>query len=377
MMTHRDRVLTAVDHKEPDRIPMDMGSVGSLLVDSVYFDVKKQLGITEDIPPYRMGSTANYYDERIMEALDTDFRHVWLSSPDKPKNVQNPDGTVTDEWGITWSKEGSWPDIFPLKDLNEQEISNFAWPGLSKGWNVDALRERARHFYQETDYAVVAKSVLDGAGIFERCYYMRSLEQFFTDMMENEDLVRYLVQRVMEVEISRWDIYLSAVGEYVQIIQRATDLGTQSGLLISPAMYRKFIKPADQKVYEFIKKKAPHAKIWFHSCGAIEPLIGDFLDIGVEILNPVQPNCTGMDSYELKRKYGSKLTFHGGIDIQKALPGSKEDVIREVETRIKAFAPGGGYILAPANHIQKDTPGENVLTMYRHAAEYGKYPLGR
>ncbi len=376
-MTHRERVLTALDHKEPDRIPMDLGSVGSLLVDKVYFGVKELLGITGDIPPYRTGSTANYYDERIMEALDTDFRHVWLSSPDKPKNVCNPDGTVTDEWGITWSKEGSWPSIFPLKDLSEREISKYPWPEPANGWDVEALRERARHYYEDTDYAVVAKSVLDGAGIFERCYYMRSLEQFFTDMMENEDLATSMINRIMEVEISRWDIYLSAVGPYVHIIQRATDLGTQSGLFISPEMYRKYIKPADQKVYEFIRKKAPHAKLWFHSCGAIEPLIDDFMDIGVQILNPVQPNCTGMDSRELKRKYGDKLCFHGGIDIQKALPGTREDVIREVETRISGFAPGGGYILAPANHIQQDTPPENVITLYRHAAEYGKYPLGR
>ena len=372
-MTHRERVLKAIERKKPDRVPLDMGSVGSLLTDNVYFDVKKYLGIEGDIPQYRIGSTANYYDEHVLEALDIDFRHVWLDSPDKPKSVKNDDGTVTDIWNITWSKEGSWPSYFPLKDLSEQEIMEYKWPIPEKNWNVDTLIKRAKHYYEDTDFAVVAKSVLDGAGIFERCYYLRSLDKFFMDMVEHEDIVSFIIDKITEVEIKLWDIYLSAVGPYVHIIQRATDLGTQEGLLISPAMYRKYFKPADQKVYEFIKSKAPKAKLWFHSCGAIEPLISDFIDIGVNILNPVQPNCKGMDSSLLKKKYGDRLCFHGGIDIQKALPASREDVIKEVEMRIDSFAPGGGYILAPANHVQKDTPAENVVLLYRYAAEYGRY----
>jgi uroporphyrinogen decarboxylase len=109
----------------------------------------------------------------------------------------------------------------------------------------------------------------------------------------------------------------------------------------------------------------------------VSSLIDDFIDIGVEILNPVQPLAAGMDSAELKKRYGRRLSFHGGIDLQKALPGSPDDVRREVETRIGAFGPGGGYILAPANHIQQDTPAENVVLLYRYAAEYGRYPLGK
>lgn len=373
---HRERVIAAIDRIETDRVPLDMGSTGGLLVDPVYFKVKELLGFKDDIKPYRSGSTANYYDERILEALDIDFRHLWLASPDKPKSKVNEDGTVTDNWNITWSKEGSYPVIFPLKGLSAAEIANYKWPE-PKGWNTDELRERARHYYEDTDYCVVAKAVLDGAGILERCYYLRSIDDFFIDMIEDEDLVQYIIDKIVNIEISLWDMYLDAVGPYVQIIQRAADLGTQTSLFISPGLYRKYFKPAEDKVFTFIKSKAPHVKIWFHSCGAVEPLIPDLIELGVDILNPVQPLCRGMDSFDLKKKYGHKLCFHGGIDIQKALPGTKKDIIREVETRIKALGPGGGYILAPANHIQKDTPPENVITMYRHAAEYGKYPLNK
>ncbi len=373
-MKHRDRVMKAISLKEPDRVPLDLGGTGGLIVDPVYKDLCKYLGFEEEIEPYRQGSTANYYDERVLEAFDIDFRHVWLSSRDKPASVMHEDKTVTDLWGITWSSEGSYPVYFPLKGKSFNEIKNFEWP-VFKNWNTDELKTRAKNYYEKTDYAVVAKAVLDGAGIFERCYYLRSIDELFIDMMDNERLTNYLIDKVVEIEISLWDMYLDAVGPYVQIIQRAADLGTQTGLMMSPSMFRKYFKPAEEKVYAFIRSKAPHVKIWFHSCGAIQPLIHDFIDLGVDILNPVQPLCEGMDSFELKKKYGNKLCFHGGIDLQKALPGTLEDTLRETETRIKAFAPGGGYILAPSNHIQKDTPVENIIALYRHAAQFGKYPI--
>ena len=373
-MKHRERVLTAIAREEADRVPIDLGSVGGLIVDEAYFKVLDMLGLDRSVQPYRNGSTANYYDERLLEEFDSDCRHVWLDSPDKPKSVKHPDGTVTDMWGIKWSAEGSYPVEFPLKGKTEQEIMNYKWPVL-KGWNTDALKARAKHYYEETDYAVVAKAVFDGSGLMERSYYMRSIDELFIDMIENEDLVHYLVEKFVENEIQMWDMYLDAVGPYINIVQRLSDLGTQTGLFISPDHYRKFFKPGDDKVYRFIKSKAPHVKIWFHACGAIEPLINDFIDLGVDILNPVQPLAAGMESEIIKAKYGDKLCFHGGIDLQRAMPGSLEDVREEVKRRISAFGKGGGYIIAAANHIQKDTPAENIIGLYRFAKEYGKYPL--
>jgi uroporphyrinogen decarboxylase len=261
-----------------------------------------------------------------------------------------------------------------LKGKNIQEIINYKWPDL-KNWNTDALRIRARYLYEETDYAIAAKSVFDGAGLFERCYYLRTIEEFFIDMMENESIARFLIDKISDIEIQLWDMFLSAVGPYIHIVQRAMDLGTQTGLFISPELFRKYLKPAEEKIYRFIKSKAPQVKILFHSCGAIVPLIEDFIDLGTDILNPVQPLATGMDPAFLKKNYGDRLCFHGGIDLQKALPGSIADVKDEVRKRVRAFAPGGGYILAAANHIQKDTPPENIITLYDYAREFGKYPI--
>jgi uroporphyrinogen decarboxylase len=376
-VTNRERVLRTLEHEEPDRVPIDLGSVGSLLVDPLYFKVRKLLGIDEDIPPYRSGSTANYYDERILEALDIDFRHLWLSSPDKPKAVKNPDGTVRDDWGIVWSAEGSYPVHFPLKEATENDLNSYRWPCPEVAWDLNELRERAKTLHGATQCAIVAKAVLGGGGILERCYYLRSIEEFFVDMSLRKEIARFIIDRVVEVEIALWDMYLDAVGPYIHVVQRASDLGTQTSLFVSPELYREFLKPAEERVFRFIKCKAPTAKLWFHSCGAVAEIIDDFIEIGVDILNPVQPLATGMDSIELKRKFGSRLCFHGGIDIQRALPGNLVDVRQEVERRIRAFAPGGGYILAPANHVQIDTPPENVLALYSHAREFGRYPFSR
>jgi uroporphyrinogen decarboxylase len=373
-MNHRDRAMAAINLQEPDRVPLDLGGVAGLIVDPVYFKVCELLGFKERIEPYRIGATANYYDERLLDAFDVDFRHVWLFSPDKPKTVRNPDGTATDYWGITFTPEGSYPAFFPLKDLSDQEVINYKWPD-PKNWDTTALKEKARYYYEETDYAVIAKSVMDSTGLFERCYFLRGMDVFLADLVINEDIARFIIEKIAEIEMQLWDMYLDAVGPYVQIIQRVSDFGTQAGMLISPKMYREFFKPVEDKVYRFIKSKAPHVKIWYHSCGAIKPLINDFIDLGVDILNPVQPHCVDMDSAELKREFGKKLCFHGAFDIQYALRGSKEDVIAETRRRIKDLAPGGGYVFAPSNHIQKDVPPENILTMYEYAKKLGAYPI--
>lgn len=375
-MTHKERVMAAIERREPDRVPLDLGSVGSLICDKTHFEVRKLLGLKGDLEPYRTGSTTNYYDEQMLEAFDIDFRHLWLSSPDKPKTIRNVDGTVKDEWGIVWSKEGSYPVYFPLKDKSEQEIASYKPPLPTSKWDVSALAKRARYLHDETDYAVVAKSVIGSGGIFERCGYLRSIDDFLVDMLINKDIAHYIIDKIVEVEIALWDHFLDAAADCIDIVQRCSDVGTQTGLFISKELFREFIKPAEDKVYRHIKKRAPQVKIWFHSCGAISELIEDFIDIGTEILNPVQPLAAGMDSAGLKKRFGDRLCFHGGIDLQKAMPGSLEDVKHECQTRIKAFGKGGGYILAPANHFQNDTPAENIAYLYRYAKEFGKYPIG-
>jgi uroporphyrinogen decarboxylase len=130
------------------------------------------------------------------------------------------------------------------------------------------------------------------------------------------------------------------------------------------------MKPRHRRLIEFIKKKAPSAKVHLHSCGSVRDFIPDFIDVGIEVLHPVQPSAAKMDSYSLKQEFGRDLIFHGGIDIQFALPGSLEGVRNEAKERIDALGASGGYILAPSNNIQSDTPPENIVTLYQFAQDY-------
>jgi len=375
-LTPKERVELVMNHKEPDRVPIDLGSTGSWMVDEVYFKVKDLLGIEGEIEPYRKGSTANYYDERVLEALGVDFRHVWLSSPDTKNTVMHADGSVTDDWGITWAAQGAHAVDLPLANAEPDEAEAYQGPDPYDPGRVKGLAETARR-HAEQGYPVAAKSPLGGGGVFEYACYLRGLEQFMIDMMTDKKLSHRILKKVQEIRVGFYDALLSAAGEHIDIVQFMGDYGTQGGLLISPEVYREMLKPYDAELVSFIKHKAPHAKVWFHSCGAISELIPDFIETGIDILNNLQPLAKGMDSARLKAEYGNELIFHGGIDLQAALCGTEEQVKQEVEERIFSFGPGGGYILSPANHIQSDVPPENVLTMCGHARKVGQYPLKR
>lgn len=375
-LSHRERVLVTLAHQEPDRIPLDLGGPSYNLTDPVYFDVKRVLGIVGDIPPYRTGRTSTYYDERILEALDIDFRHIGLKERTDFKTSIAPDGTYLDEWGCKYKNVGLEVAIVghPLASASLDDLERYPWPNPWAPGRNEGLTERARYLYEHTDYAIIAKPATS-LGIFEWCCALRGTEQFLVDLLINKSFAHHLAQKVCAVLKGLYEVLLDAVGPYVHIVQYASDYGTQQAPFFSPQTYREMLKPYDREIIMTIKERAPQAKVFFHSCGAIYPLIPDFIDIGVDILNPLQPLAANMDSARIKAEFGDKLSFHGAIDIQQALPGTEKDVERELRIRLAALAPGGGYILAPANHVQPDTPGENVVLLYRLAAQLGRYPI--
>ncbi|MCX7668398.1 MAG: uroporphyrinogen decarboxylase family protein, partial [Atribacterota bacterium] len=181
-----------------------------------------------------------------------------------------------------------------------------------------------------------------------------------------------LLDTLLEFQLQFFDEFLSRVGNYIQVIMLGDDLGTQRAPLFSPTLYREIVKPRHKKLFAFIKSRTS-AKIFLHSCGAIKPFIPDLIDAGVEILHPLQPLAWGMEHSGLKRDYGNKLCFWGGVDIQGALCGSLKEIALEVEKRITILGQGGGYVLAPAHNIQPDVPPENVVEMFDHAVTVGGY----
>lgn len=374
-MTPRERVWKALNHEEPDRVPVDLGGNSSGMTDVAYKRLVEYLGIKDDTATFTEWRTVAYFDDRVLEFLNIDIREMRLESPQGYKPKIHSDGTIENEWSMIRKNVGYYSEIVrsPLEGVTVKDLDSFSWPNPNDPGRVAGLQEKARKLSEETDCAI---KLTDPMNLFnEMSYMLRGFEQFMIDLTTNPKFVFALVEKELELLFGFYGSALEAVGKYIQIVETSDDYGTQSGPMISPSVYRKYFKKAHRKLNEFIKSKTK-AKIFLHSCGSVREFIKDFIEVGVEVLNPIQPLAKNMVPEELKKEFGKDICFHGGIDIQQVLPrGTSSDVEQEVKTKIKALAPGGGYILAPAHHIQPDTPPENVVTLYKFAHQYGQYPI--
>ena len=367
--THRERVLRAFQHQEPDRVPLDMMGNATMLLDRTYFRLRDHLGLSP-IPPFRSGSTANYYDERILDALDIDFRRVMLKSNPEAKNSLLPDGSFIDAWGIRSRTDGMYVNAvgFPLRQAaTVAEIDAHPWPAAGQLFSTAGLAQEARHLFTETDYALVARNPLT-FGLLDRACALMGNAEFLMAMASAPEVARALIQRLLRIYMDIYGMFLDAVGPYVQMVEYGDDLGSQQNLLISPAMYRKFLKPAEQELYRLMREKAPRAALFRHTDGNISKIIPDLIEVGVNVLNPVQTSAKDMQGQRLKAAFGQQLTFHGAVE---NLEADRDTLVAEVRERIDTFAPGGGYILASCNHMI-DVPPENILAMFETARSYGQ-----
>ncbi|TFG97409.1 MAG: hypothetical protein E4H13_11040 [Calditrichales bacterium] len=370
--THRERVLAAFSHEEPDRIPIDLMGNASMLLDDTYLRLRDHLGLAP-IPPVRSGTTANYYDERILEKLDVDFRRIFLKKNPGNKVVQHDENSFTDIWGIRYEKFGTLVNIteYPLARAESlDDIVSYRWPEASEMFSAEGLAAQAQNMFQKTDYALVARNPLAG-GFLEHSCNLLGMETFLMMMGAEPDLAKSVIRHLLKIYLDVYRIFLDAVGPYVHMVEVSDDLGSQENLIISPAMYREFIKPAEKELYALIHQKAPQAALFHHTDGAVFDILPDLIEVGVNVLNPVQTSSQGMAGDRLKKSYGRALIFHGAVESinQRA---STDEVISEVKNRIRALAPGGGYVLGPCNHMMNVAP-ETVIAMYETAQEFGRY----
>jgi len=348
-MKSRERVLYTLNHQEPDRVPIDLGGAATGIELKAYEVLKKYLKIKENLEIKEktiLFSRCHVEPaERILERFKVDTRYLRLN-PLKPKI--EPDGS---------------------KDLEK-----YNWPDPHDPKRTEGLRDKARKLYENTGYALIADMV--GLGIFEQSWALRGLEKFFTDMVINRGFAEALLNKVADIHIQLWDEFLDAVGDYVEVAVVSDDVGGMNGLLMSPQLYRNLIKPVEKRLWQFIKQKAK-VYLFYHCCGAIYELIPDFIELGVDILNPVQISAKGMDTKKLKRDFGKEITFWGGgCDTQRILPfGDIEEVREEVQSRIKDLGPGGGFVFNQVHNIQPNVPPENIVVMFEAVEKYGKYPV--
>ena len=387
-MTSFDRIKSALEHREGDRVPFDLG--GSVLTGinrHAYRKLRSYLGlpvITENI--YDPMQQLARVDDDVLTALGVDVDCVDPGAPTKPGHLKAPwrDGPywrMTDELGIGWKMpvdNGHYYDMTdqPLKDAETPaDVDAFDWPDPRDPGRFATMKARAdKAVFQDKKAYVLGRHF---AGIWETALWMCGFEKFFADMMVNEEFAHALMERITEQKMAYWETALATVGDNVLVISEADDLATQNSLLVSPDLYKELVHPYHKRLFSHIKAKAKNkVYIFYHSCGAVKPMIPLLIEEGVDILNPVQVNAAGMgDTAALKREFGKDLTFWGGgVDTQHVLPfGTPAQVKDEVKRRIDDLAPGGGFVFAAVHNVQGDVPPENFMAMWETLQEAGKY----
>jgi uroporphyrinogen decarboxylase len=404
MMNSRQRVLTALAHQEPDRVPIDLG--GSLVtgINAVayhrlkqYLHLDKQpvrvadiiLQLAEVEEPLRRRFGVDVVGLPLLEPLpavrNTHWK-PWILPDGSPALISadfEPEVTDRDDLLIRaadgsiaqWMAGGTYhfvPRDAPLADATIEQVPQFEPRRLSNE-ELDFLHRAARRLRRETEYAVFGWF---GGSLFEGAQFARGWVRFMMDMKRAPEFAAALVERLAQAALADLERYLDAVGEFVDVVGFGDDFGIQSGLQISPDYYRRYFLPHHRQLYGRVHTRT-QAYVFLHSCGSVYDLIADLIEAGVDILNPVQTSAANMEPDRLKREFGERLTFWGGgCCPQRVLPWStSEEVEAAVRESLRVFAPRGGYVFAPTHDIQPDASPQNITAMYEAALKWGRYPL--
>jgi uroporphyrinogen decarboxylase len=321
-------------------------------------------------------------DAAVQERFSSDVRMVLPL----PEDIVSPEITVegdyyamVDDWGskVHMPVQGGlyfdWVE-FPLREPTMEALDKFAWPDFVPESDLLLLGQRAEAMFRDQSFALTGTGIFWG-GIFEQAATLMGFENFFIALIREPAFAGRLLEKITDIYIESSDRYLDHAGQYLQVVTYWDDVCGQDGWLVSPNLYRTVVKPQQERLFKAIKKKTD-AKIFYHGCGAVFELIPDLIEMGVDILNPIQVSARGMDdTRKLKETFGSELVFWGGgVDSQSVLPfGSPQQVADEVKRRIDDLASGGGFVFAPIHNIQAQTPPENIVAMYETALAYGRY----
>jgi len=361
-MKAKERVIIALRKQEPDRIP---------IFANLTPQVAEKLGKKMRLPwkPVDASLSARMSHNEILLELGNDAVGIGAGRAVDSPTITLEDGRLKDEWGIIYDKIGLYDEAVerPLAQVEDiADLNKYNFPSADDPGRFDLAEKIVKKYGDE--YAVIA--TLETT-MFEKAWGLVGLERYLMDLYAKKEYTLELLDRLKEYSINCGKKLIELGAD---VIWAGDDFGTQDGMMISPGMWREIFKPRYKEVFDELKKVNSDIIIAYHSCGSIRPIIPDMIEIGLDVLNPIQPKALDMDLADLKKIYGKDLAFFGGIDIQDVLPnGTIEDVKTEVKNRIKAAGEGGGYLLAPAHNIQADTPIENVYALFKAVKNYGKY----
>jgi uroporphyrinogen decarboxylase len=404
-MTSRERVLAALNHQEPDRVPVDLsGHRSSGIAAMAYARLRDHLGLPKrPIRVYDPVQQLAIVDEDVLQRFRVDTIELGRAFALEDKYWAEwtlPDGTpcLMPVWAKPDRDNGEWvlrsqvtgrviarmPESvwyfeqthYPFLEQDapdhiESAIPESMWtaiasppgPIVAGPDGAQVLREGAHRLRQQTDRAIIG---LFGGNLLEFGQFLYRNDNFFMLLAGEPERAHHFLDKLLEMHLANLDRFLAAVGDFIDVILFGDDLGMQSGPQVSPPMYREFFKPREQAMWKRVKERAPHLRIMLHCCGGVRELLPDLIDAGLDAINPVQITCRGMDAAGLKRDFGGKMTFWGGgCDTRHVLvKGTPAQVSEHVRQQLNLWRPGGGFVFQQVHNIMADVPPANIVAMY-------------
>ena len=409
-LTSRERVRLALAHEEPDRVPVDFGATRtSGIAATAYRRLVADLGLHEAVRVYDVKQQLALPSLQAIEAMGGDVVQVTRLGPttgmpflelDAWQDGRMTDGSPcalpaayepleTDDGTLEIRRDGvlyarrppgaAYFDVcpFPLASAETAaDVERYAWPDPWSEREEEWLRGQVEALHTGTDKALFAGLPMLCSSFFEIGAVLFGFERFLENLLLRREMMERWLDLALDHHCAVLDRFLAVAGPYVEAVQTSDDFGAQESLLVRPALYRALFKPRQARWVEFVKARTS-AKVFLHCDGAVSEILPDFVEIGIDVLNPVQTSARGMDPARIKRDHGGRLALWGaGVDTQSTLPfGSVEDVRREVRERIALLAPGGGFVFAPIHNVQPDIPADKIRAVFETARECGRYPV--
>lgn len=377
-MTSRERVRKTFNHEEPDRVPIDFGQDFHNGINEVsYKNLLEYMNISDagDIKIYELMQRLAVVDRRVLERFRIDTQYIFTNPNEKFEVSIEEDGSFEDEWGIYRKRVGYYCENVrsPLAGKSKEEIMKYPFPNPAEKSRFRDLKDKTKDKYESTDYALMAGQA---ATLFYFASELMGYDEFMLNLALDPSRVEILVERVFEWMFEFTSLYLDEVGDFVEGWWMGDDWGMQTGPIMSPGTFRKIFKPLYKKLIDMVKSKT-NARVCLHTCGSTYWILSDLADVGIDVVHPLQPTAAGNeDPYKIKKDFGDRFVFYSNIANTTVLPhGTPQDVKQEVIKKIRALAPGGGYILSGGHNIQADVPPQNVIALFDTAYEFGHYPI--
>ncbi|MCL5986346.1 MAG: hypothetical protein M1371_07245 [Actinobacteria bacterium] len=387
-MNYKEKFKKVLNHEKGNYFLVDYGGDQASISIFVYNEVLKKLGINRTPRINSLVQLSALPEDEFLRRYNIGLRWLYPKSSRKTLELKEiykrafnietekeilkgyvHGGTgdfFYDEWGVKWKRSAYYFEMVehPLQGKSFEEIKKYCLPDPTDKLRVDGLKEELKKYYNENPNYVISLCQSYG-GLLETALWIRGFTDFYIDIASNPQLTNYLLDSIEEYFLEWNKNYLTSVDGKVDIVAMGDDYGMQDRTLLSPEIWRNYVKNRYRNIIENTKSYYPDIKWFHHSCGSIVPIISDLVEIGVDILNPIQPTAKDMNPEDLKKKFGAKLTFHGGIDIQHLLmKGEPSEIKEEVKKVVKILSENGGYIAAPSHNIQANTPVDNIMAVY-------------